>query len=163
MLFRRVTQIPATIRPELSKEILEGLAEPILLNNGHTSPFVYRTQIVEENDFWFEYQKLMYHLRFFMKPIRSNFYVNSQQTVRCDTRLIRTWCKRDMETDTLHTLSLMENVKYADRYMCVNNYYDLVSKATWSPDIKMLKGLEGINALTQIADRKHKNVNIHLC
>ena len=162
MLFRRVAQIPTTIRSELSNDLLEGLAQPILEHGGHISPFVYRTHIVEENDFWIEYQKLMYHLRFFMKPIRPNFYVNSQQTFRCDTRLIRTWCKLDVETDTLYTLSLMENVKYADRYMCVNNYYDLVSKAIWSPDIKMLNELEEVDVLKQIVDRKHKRIDIQL-
>lgn len=163
MLFRRISQIPTIIRSELSQDLLEGLAGPILLNNGHTSPFVYRTHIVEENDFWIEYQKLMYHLRFFMKPVQTNFYVNSQQTFRCDTRLIRTWCKLDVGSDTLHTLSLMENVKYADRYMCVNNYYDLVSKATWSPHIKLLKELEDVGTLKQVIDRKHKNIDIQLC
>jgi hypothetical protein len=163
MLFRRVIQIPTTIRSELSKDLLEGLARPILECSGHMSPFVYRTHIVEENDFWIEYQKLIYHLRFFMKPVVPNFYVNSQQTFRCDTRLIRTWCKLDVETDTLYTLSLMENVKYADRYLCVNNYYDLVSKAIWSPDIKMMKELEGVETLTQTIDRKHKRVDIQLC
>lgn len=163
MLFRRVAQIPTTIRYELSNDLLEGLAHPILEYGGHISPFVYRTHIVEENDFWIEYQKLMYHLRFFMKPIRPNFYVNLQQTFRCDTRLIRTWCKLDVETNTLHTLSLMENVKYADRYMCVNNYYDLVSKAIWSPDIKMLNKLENVENLKQIVDRKQKRIDIQLC
>jgi hypothetical protein len=163
MLFRRVSQIPTIIRYELSQDLLEGLAKPILLNNGHTSPFIYRTHIVEENDFWIEYQKLMYHLRFFMKSVRPNFYVNSQQTVRCDTRLIRTWCKLDTKTDILYTLSLMENIKYADRYMCVNNYYDLVSKATWAPDNNMWKELEEVDILKQIVDRKHKNVDIQLC
>jgi hypothetical protein len=163
MLFKRVIQIPAPIRSELSKELLEGLATPILQCGGHISPFMYITQIVEENDFWIEYQKLMYHLRFFMKPIRPNFYVNSQQTVRCDTRLIRTWCKLDTVTDTLHTLSLMENIKYVDRYICLNNYYDLVSNAHWSPDIKMLKEIEDVETLKQIVDRKHKNINIQLC
>lgn len=163
MIFRRVSQIPTIIRSELSQDLLEGLAYPILLNNGHTLPFVYRVPIIEENDFWIEYQKLIYHLQFFMKPIQPHFYVNSQQTVRCDTRLIRTWCKLDVETNTLYTLSLMENVKYADRYMCINNYYDLVSNAIWSPSIKMLKCLEESDTLKHVIDRKHKNIDIQLC
>jgi hypothetical protein len=162
MLFRRVTQVPNGFKTQLSQELLEGLALPILRQGAHISPFVYRTPIVEENDYWIEYQKLMYHLRFFMKPIKTNFYVNTQQTVRCDTRLIRTWCKLDTANDTIYTLSLMENIKYNDRYLCINNYYDLVSNALWSPELDMLMWLDDVNLLKQTVNRHKKQIEIDI-
>jgi hypothetical protein len=160
MLFRRITQTPTAIKSELSQDFLEGLALPIIRKGGHISPLVYRTSIIEENDYWIEYRKLMYHLQFFMKPIKTNFYVNSQQSVRCDTRLIRTWCKLDTTSDTIYTLSLMENVKYNDRYLCVNNYYDLVSNATWSPELDMLSWLHDVDLLKQYVNRNKKQIEI---
>jgi hypothetical protein len=160
MLFRRISQVPTAIKSELSQDFLEGLALPIIRKGGHILPFVYRTPIIEENDYWIEYKKLMYHLQFFMRPIKTNFYVNSQQSVRCDTRLIRTWCKLDVSSNTIYTLSLMENIKYNDRYLCVNNYYDLVSNATWTPGLDMLMWLDDVDLLKQTINRNKKQIEI---
>jgi hypothetical protein len=54
----------------------------------------------------------------------------------------------------------MENVKYNDRYLCVNNYYDLVSNATWSPELDMLSWLHDVDLLKQYVNRNKKQIEI---